>query len=79
MSETPLRGRLVRWLDATGPGLASGAARPEEVLDMLLDLMLDEPEGALIYEAGRGELPDRDAATARAVFQAMIEAVKAGA
>jgi hypothetical protein len=82
MSDVPdvsMRERLARWIRTTAPAVASGAAAPEEVLDALLDVMLSAPEDSLITGAGRAELPSRSAAEARAVFAAMLEAIKAGA
>lgn len=77
-TEKPMRDRMARWLRTSAPALVSGAAAPDEVLDALLDVMLSAPEGALLYDAGRAELPSRSAAEARAVFTAMIEAIKSG-
>lgn len=77
--EWAMRERLARWIKTAAPSVASGAASPEEVLDALLDVMQSAPDGALVYEAGRAELPSRSAAEAKAVFTAMVEAIKAGA
>ena len=76
--ERPMRERMTRWLRTMAPAIASGAATPDEVLDALLDVMLSAPDGALIYDAGRAELPSRSADEAKAVFSAMIDAIKAG-
>lgn len=77
--ETSMRDRLARWIKTAAPSVVTGAAAPEEVLDALLDVMLSAPADSLIVEAGRAELPSRSAAEARAVFDAMIEAIKVGA
>lgn len=79
LHEKPMRERLARWVRSSAPAVLSGATSPEEVVDALLDVMLAAPEGSLIYEAGRGELPSRSAGEAKAVFAAMVEAIKAGA
>ena len=78
-AERSMRERLARWIKTAAPSVVSGASSPEEVLDALLDVMQSAPDGALIYEAGRAELPSRSAAEAKAVFTAMIDAIKAGA
>lgn len=78
-AERSMRERLARWIKTAAPAVASGTTSPEEVLDALLDVMASAPDGALVYEAGRAELPSRSATEAKAVFTAMIEAIKAGA
>lgn len=72
------RERLARWIRTSAPAVVSGAAAPEEVVDALLDILLALPDDSLICEAGRAELPSRRAAEAKAVFAAMIQAVKDG-
>ncbi|PWC40354.1 hypothetical protein [Azospirillum sp. TSO22-1] len=79
LHEKPMRERLARWVRSSAPAVVSGATTPEEVVDALLDVMLSAPDSSLIHEAGRGELPSRSADEAKAVFVAMIEAIKSGA
>ncbi|WP_448202727.1 hypothetical protein [Azospirillum sp. sgz302134] len=79
LAEPSMRGRLACWIKTASSSVAAGSAAPEEVLDALLDVMLSAPVDSLIVEAGRGELPSRSGEEAKAVFTAMIEAIKAGA
>ncbi|WP_448190208.1 hypothetical protein [Azospirillum sp. sgz301742] len=79
LHEKPMRERMARWIRSSAPAVVSGATTPDEVLDALLDVMLSAPDGAPIYEAGRGELPSRSAGEAKAAFTAMIDSIKAGA